>query len=63
MEHYIKLENEIERQKQLIEDNETMMDQVPNHLKPYQEMALNLLKDKLEKLEARLTNFRICGDK
>ncbi len=56
MDHIIKLKNEIDHQKRLLEDCEAIMDQVPKHLKPYQEMALKLHRERIEKLEARLTS-------
>jgi len=55
-----KLENEIARKKKLIEDSEKMLDQIPKHLRPNQEMALGIYKKELEILERELIKL---GDK
>lgn len=49
-----KIRREIERLERLIADSEAMMDQVPNHLRPYQEKVLELHKDHLSKLKLML---------
>ncbi|NLT94789.1 MAG: hypothetical protein GXW85_04525 [Clostridia bacterium] len=56
MDYYTKYKNEIERQKKIFEDNEATINRLPNHLKPYQEMALKLHQEIIEKLEAKLTD-------
>lgn len=51
-----KIKKEIERLERLIADSEAIMDKIPNHLRPYQETALELHKDYLAKLEMMLRN-------
>lgn len=51
-----KIKKEIERLEKLVADSETIMDQVPSHLRPYQEKALELQKSYIAKLEYMLAN-------
>lgn len=51
-----KIKKEIERLEKLIEDSETILEQVPNHLRPSQEIALQLHRDCITKLETMLAN-------
>lgn len=49
-----KLEKEIARKRKLIEDSQSMLDQVPKHLRPSQEVALEIYKKELTILEHEL---------
>lgn len=50
------LEKEIIHQRKLIKEYEDAMDQVPDYLKSYQEIALLLQRERLEVLEKELAN-------
>jgi hypothetical protein len=52
-----KLKLEIARKRKLIEDSENIMEQVPKHLRPSQEFALEIYKKELEVLEQELRKF------
>jgi len=49
-----KIEKEIARKRKLIEDSEKIMKEVPKHLRPSQEFALEILKKELDLLEQEL---------
>ncbi|NLZ52315.1 MAG: hypothetical protein GX892_04065 [Thermoanaerobacteraceae bacterium] len=57
-----KIEREIARSKKLIEDSEYIMKQVPKHLRPNQELALNMHKRKLALLEQELMKLENAHD-
>lgn len=52
-----RLEKEIDRVKKIIEDCENTMEQVPQHLKPSQEIVLEIYKKELEVLEQQLIKY------
>lgn len=52
-----KIEQEIERKRKIIEDCEKIMEQIPAHLRPSQEFALNIYKKEIEALEQELMNL------
>lgn len=52
-----KIEQEIERKRKIIEDCEKMMEQIPAHLRPSQETALEIYKRELEALEQELVKL------
>jgi len=49
-----KIEREMARTKKLIEDSENIMKDVPKHLRPSQELALEIFKKELALLEQEL---------
>lgn len=49
-----KIKKEIERKRKLIEDSENIMKDVPKHLRPSQELALEIFKKELALLEQEL---------
>ncbi|NLM44990.1 MAG: hypothetical protein GX201_13445 [Clostridiales bacterium] len=53
----MKIEQEIERKKKIIEDCKNMMERIPNHLRPSQETALEIYKRELEALEQELVKL------
>ena len=53
----MKIEQEIERKKKIIEDCKNMMERIPNHLRSSQETALEIYKRELETLEQELVKL------
>ena len=51
-----KIKKEIERLEKTIAESEAIMEQVPNYLRPYQEMSLQLHRDTIVKLEKMLAS-------
>ncbi|MFS8541306.1 MAG: hypothetical protein LOD89_04365 [Tissierellales bacterium] len=49
-----KIKKEIERKRKLIKDSENIMKGVPKHLRPSQELALEIFKKELALLEQEL---------
>jgi len=50
------IRKEIEHLQRLIEETEAIMDQLPHHLQPYQELTLNLHREAIAKLEKMLAH-------
>lgn len=53
-----KLEKEIARKRKLIGDSESMMEQVPEHLRATQEFVLDIYKKELATLEQELIKLQ-----
>ncbi len=58
-----KIEKEISRMKQLIQDGENIMGQVPKHLRHNQEFVLEIYKKKLAALEQELIRLEDLDSK
>ncbi len=53
-----KLEREIARKKKIVEDGQSIMEQVPKYLRPNQEFVLEIYKKQIEALEAELAKLQ-----